>query len=259
MTKEPHKRRKTDRPRPKKEEQYKGLFGFLGLYFKHLQRYMVTGLLVWVPLLVTVWISWWVISNVGFGINRFLDQAWTAFFAKMQTVPFLGFFENYEYRPIMGFLIAILLFLTTGFLTRYLAWRKTIATGETLLAKIPGINRVYLAATQIRDVFIKREGAVFQQVVLVEYPRPGLLVVGFITSREQGVVQQAAGKTLIAVFVPTTPNPTSGFLLYVPENDLTPMDISVEDAMKLIVSGGAYLPGQQSPDELPAAPANHDL
>jgi uncharacterized membrane protein len=203
---------------------------------------MVTGLLVWVPLLVTVWISWWVISKVGLGINRALKGAWTYVIEKVEALPSLGFFGSFEYSPVMGFLLAILLFLTTGFLTRYLVWRKVIAAGEQIVAKIPGISKVYTAVTQIRDVFVRRDGAVFQEVILVEYPRPGLTVVGFITSREQGIVQAAAQKKMIAVFVPTTPNPTSGFLFYVPEEDLTPLNISVEDAMKLIVSGGAFLP-----------------
>jgi uncharacterized membrane protein len=134
-------------------------------------------------------------------------------------------------------------------------WRKVIAAGEQIVAKIPGISKVYTAVTQIRDVFIRRDGAVFQEVILVEYPRPGLTVVGFITSREQGIVQAAAQKKMIAVFVPTTPNPTSGFLFYVPEEDLIPLDIAVEDAMKLIVSGGAFLPVArgEAPAEKPVA------
>jgi uncharacterized membrane protein len=117
-----------------------------------------------------------------------------------------------------------------------------------LVGKIPLISRVYLAVQQIRDVFVNREGAVFQQVVLLEYPRKGIQAVGFVTSDEQGIVQETTGKTLWAVFVPTTPNPTSGFLLYLPPDDLIPLDMSVEDAMKLIVSGGAYIPGVTKPE-----------
>jgi uncharacterized membrane protein len=124
--------------------------------------------------------------------------------------------------------------------------------GEYLVGLIPGINRVYIASQQIRDVFVNRQGAVFQEVVMVEYPRPGLMVVGFVTSREQGIVQDALGTKMVAIFVPTTPNPTSGFLLYVPPKELTPLKISVEEAMKLIVSAGAYLPGTQAIEKLAA-------
>ena len=251
-----YRRRKSDRPSRKRETKHSGPLGFLNLYLRQLQRYMVTGLLVWVPLLVTMWISWWVISKVGFGINRALKSGWTYVVEKLEALPSLGFFGNFEYSPIMGFLLAILLFLTTGFLTRYLVWRKVIASGETIVAKIPGFSKLYTAVTQIRDVFVRRDGAVFQEVILVEYPRPGLTVVGFITSREQGIVQQAAQKKMIAVFVPTTPNPTSGFLFYVPEDDLIPLDISVEDAMKLIVSGGAFLPIAQAEQPVPDSVVN---
>jgi uncharacterized membrane protein len=160
-----------------------------------------------------------------------------------------------------GLLLCILLFLCTGFLTRYIVGRKIIATGEMIVGKIPLISRVYLAVQQIRDVFVNREGAVFQQVVLLEYPRKGIMAVGFITSSDQGIVQETAGRKLNAVFVPTTPNPTSGFLLYLSPDELTPVDMTVEDAMKLIVSGGAYIPGRAPIPELAdesATPADKD-
>ena len=96
--------------------------------------------------------------------------------------------------------------------------------------------------TQIRDVFVRRDGAVFQRVCLVEYPRKGVFAVAFVTSDEQGIVQETMDKKLISIFLPTTPNPTSGFLLYVSEDEITLLDVTVEDAMKLIISGGAYLP-----------------
>jgi uncharacterized membrane protein len=209
---------------------------------------MMTGLMVWVPLIITLWLSWVVITKVTTFIPGVMQYLGKDLLAKWFGV--LSFLEEFQYEEetwwvtLVGILLVVLLFFCTGILTRYLAIRKVIGIGEKLVAMIPGINRVYLAVQQIRDVFVNRGGAVFQRVVLVEYPRPGLLVVGFVTSEEQGIVQKSAKKKLTAIFVPTTPNPTSGFLLYVPPEELTPMDISVEDAMKLIVSGGAYLPGK---------------
>ena len=230
--------------RRKDDDEYHDFRGFVRVYFRQLRRYMVTGLMVWVPLIVTLWISWWVISNVGFGLENFFKSAVERGNELGAKWRWLGFLANLEYIRGFGFLITVFLFLSTGFIARYLAGQKIIAMGERLLGMIPFVNRIYMAAQQIRDVFVSRDGTVFQEVVLVEYPRPGLLVVGFVTSREHGIVQKTAARPLAAVFVPTTPNPTSGFLLYVPPEEITPLDITVEDAMKLIVSGGAFLPSK---------------
>ncbi|QRN81558.1 MAG: DUF502 domain-containing protein [Nocardiopsis sp. BM-2018] len=219
-----------------------GPVGRAALIADTMRRYFSTGLLVWFPLIVTLWVCWWVFTLVAGTIDavflwaiallRFLG-------ARNETLKFL---VNLEYSLGLALLITAALFIATGFLARYLAARKIISFGEDVLARIPLISRVYRAVQQIRDVFINREGAVFQQTVLVDYPRKGCLVVGFVTSAEHGIVQEVTGEDLTAVFVPTTPNPTSGFLLYVKTEEMIVLDISVEDAMKLIVSGGAYLP-----------------
>lgn len=238
------------------EPEYNSLSSFMRVYFKQVQRYVMTGVMVWVPLFITIWVSWWFISKIA-GLIA-VSMAFVEGYVNRvgRRVDLLDFLEHFRFdSPVAslgtGFLLCILLFLCTGFLTRYLVGRKIIATGEMLVGKIPLISRVYLAVQQIRDVFVNREGAVFQQVVLLEYPRKGITAVGFVTSDEQGIVQQTTDKTLWAVFVPTTPNPTSGFLLYLSPEELTPMDMSVEDAMKLIVSGGAYIPGFTDPEEAP--------
>lgn len=241
--------RKAGKRRPRKRarrQPYGGFWGFVGQYFRQLRYYMVTGLLVWVPLIFTAWVTWWLIWNVGGGIESFMKR-WVEKLASMsQRFPSFEFLGEVDYVPGTGFGIAIVLFLTTGFLTKYLVTRKVIASGEQIVARIPLINRVYVAAQQIRDVYINREGSVFQSVVLIEYPRKGVYVVGFLTSKDQGILQHTAGKELMAIFVPTTPNPTSGFLLYLQPEELVHIDISVEDAMKLIVSAGAYLPQRLS-------------
>ena len=211
---------------------------FMRAYFRQMQRYVTTGIMVWVPLFITIWVSWLFVSKIAQTIKFSMDHVETYVNQLGARVPRLGFLEHFRLdSPVAslgtGFLLAVLLFLCTGFLTRYLIGRKIIALGELLVGKIPLISRVYLAVQQIRDVFVNRKGAVFQKVVLLEYPRKGVLGVGFVTSSEQG---------LVAIFVPTTPNPTSGFLLYLRPDEVIEVDMSVEDAMKLIVSGGAYIP-----------------
>ena len=221
----------------KRKIKRSGLAGFWRQSWRQVWRFMVTGLLVWVPLIITGWVSWLVIYRLGFGvenlIKRLLDRL------------------NLYYYPGLGFLIVVALFLTTGFLARYWVGRKLISVGERLLERIPLISKVYGAVVQIRDVFVSREGSIFQYVCLIEYPRPGMIAIAFVTSAEQGIVQESMDKELVAVFVPTTPNPTSGYLVYVPPEDITLLDINVEEAMKLIVSGGAYIPGKTA---LPAEP-----
>lgn len=234
--------------RPPKGE-YNDFPSFIKAFLRHFQRYTITGLLVWVPLLVTAWVAWWFVSKVGGSVNTFMKGRVENLHELADRIPNLGFLQQIDYSPWMGFLIALFLFLTTGFLARYLVGRKIIASLEQFIANIPFINRIYLAVQQIRDVVVGRNGAVFEEVVVLEYPRPGLMVVGFVTSREQGIVQQSTGRNMVAVFVPTTPNPTSGFLLYVPPEELTPLELNVEDAMKLIVSAGAFIPGSETPED----------
>lgn len=242
----------------KREGGSGGLARFIRAYFRQMQRYVTTGIMVWVPLFITIWVSWLFVSKIAQTISFAMEHV-EAYLNELGTrVQTLDFLEHFRFdSPIAalgtGFLLAVLLFLCTGFLTRYLLGRKLIALGEALVGKIPLISRVYLAVQQIRDVFVNREGAVFQRVVLIEYPRKGVLAVGFVTSAEQGAIQHAAGAEHVAIFLPTTPNPTSGFLLYLRPEEVIPVDMSVEDAMKLIVSGGAYVP-PSAPEQVTALP-----
>jgi len=231
-------------------------YSFVRQYIRALRFYLVTGLLVWVPLIVTLWLTWWLFKNVGLGLENLIENGYQAVNDLGERVSGLGFFTQLEYQPGAGFLIAIALFLTTGFFTRYLVGRRVIGAGESILDRIPLVSRIYRAVQQIRDVFITREGAVFQQVCLVEYPREGVYAVAFVTSRDQGIVHQALDKELYSVFMPTTPNPTSGFLLYFKPEEITLLDISVEEAMKLIISAGAYLPGTEAVERLRGARSN---
>ncbi|MDP7638925.1 MAG: DUF502 domain-containing protein [Candidatus Hydrogenedentes bacterium] len=240
----------------KKLSEASPLFRFLIQYFKQLRFYLMTGLLVWMPLIVTVWLTIWLFKKVGGGVASIIESLYGQVNAIGEKYERLQYLTTIEYVPgtgfKTGFLIAAGLFLTTGFFTRYLVGRKTILYGEQILNRIPFIKNVYKAVQQIRDVFINRGGAVFQEVCLVEYPRKGIYAVAFVTSREQGLVQRTTGIPQISIFLPTTPNPTSGFLLYVDPNEIKTLDISVEDAMKLIISGGAFMPSAELPGLLDA-------
>jgi len=194
------------------------------------KKYLITGLMVWVPLIITVWVSWLVIQKVGVG----LDTLFRNLFQMLKL----------QYWPGLGFLSAVAIFMGTGVFARYLVGKRIIAFTERFLDRIPFISRVYRAVQQIRDVFVTRNGTVFQYVCLVQYPRSGMFAVGFVTSAEQGLVQATVGRELVSVFVPTTPNPTSGYLVFLAPEEIQIVDMPVEEAMKLIVSGGAYLPSK---------------
>ena len=212
-----------------------GVRGFLLLYARALRRDLVAGMLVWVPLIVTIWVVWWLITYIGFSANTTIEWGVTQLTTVGQRI------------SVLGFLLALLLFLTPGFIARYFVGRAIIDTAERIVTAIPLISRVYTAAKQIRDTFVNREGNVFQRVVMLEYPRTGVYVIGFVTSERKGIVQEVTEADLTAVFVPTTPNPTSGFLLYVPSDQLTTLPVTVEDAMKMTISGGAFTPEQLIP------------
>lgn len=224
-------------------DDHKGIIGFLRLYWRELTRYMFTGMLVWVPLMITAWVAWFFIKRFWLGTEDLIDDTIARMHVLASKYPIIGWTENIQYNFGMGALVVIALFLTTGFLARFIVGRRIIEMGERIVERIPLISRVYKAVVQIRDVFINRQGAVFQHVCLVEYPREGMIAVAFVTSKEHGLVQELIGKDLHAVFIPTTPNPTSGYLVYLPPEDITLVDVSVEEAMKLIVSAGAYIPG----------------
>ena len=231
-----------------KEEDSTGLFGFLRLYFAEFWRYMVTGMLVWVPLMITAWVTWFFIERFILGTENLIRNG-IGWIHRTTYGTILEWTVYFNYYPGMGALVVVALFLTTGFLTRFIVGRRIISIGERIVDQIPLISRVYRSVQQIRDTFIGRKGAVFQNVAIVEYPRAGMYAVAFVTSTEKGIVQNTVGKELHAVFVPTTPNPTSGYLVYLPPDDIRIIDVTVEEAMKLIVSGGAYIPGGENEDE----------
>jgi uncharacterized membrane protein len=223
---------------------------FIKQYLRAFRFYLLTGLIVWTPLLVTVWLTWWLFTKVGGNIENLIENIYAWLNGLAVKYDRLGFLAALEYRKGYGFLIAIALFLTTGFIARNIIGMRIIRSIERMFSRVPGINRIYKAVGQIRDVVVGRQGAVFQKVCVIEYPRQGVHVVAFVTSKERGIVQESLDKELVAVFVPTTPNPTSGFLLYLKPEDVREIELEVEEAMKLIISGGAYIPGKDEEELL---------
>ena len=146
--------------------------------------------------------------------------------------------QMHGYWSLVALVLAMVLISVVGVLARYYIGKKVIDWTDRVLMRVPLLNKFYGAIKQVNDAFAGSKHS-FKTVVLVEFPGPGNYSVGFITSEQRGEIQQKTGKKLISVFVPTTPNPTSGFLILVPEEKLTKLDMSVTNAIKYIVSLGA--------------------
>ena len=152
------------------------------------------------------------------------------------------FFGLETLLAVVGLLAGILALTILGFLSNYVLGKFFISTTEKVLDKVPFLSTVYRSVKQIVETFGKDNRAVFREVVLVEYPRKDCWVLGFVTAEGSIETESKIKKKITNVFVPTTPNPTSGFLLLVPQEDVIALDISVGDGMKMLISGGAVIP-----------------
>ena len=200
--------------------------------FKHfvtaLRRYLVAGLLIWVPLAATV-----LIFSLLLG---FADRALLLLPQDLrQSLLDLQI-------PGLGAILAIALLLITGFLGANLIGRRLVHTYERILDRIPLVRSVYGSIKHFAEIVFSEDGTSFKKVLLIEYPRKGLYSLCFLTSENPHEVQHRTGEEVVTVFLPTTPNPTSGFMLFVPRKDTVELDMAVDDALKLIISLGVVVP-----------------
>jgi uncharacterized membrane protein len=157
---------------------------------------------------------------------------------------------------IAALLLVIVVCFLVGSIARSLLGKKLYRIGDRILAGLPGLNRIYIHIRHISEVLIAQRQALFKEVVVVEYPRKGIFSIGFLTARmppelDRQMRGPGAGGELVSIFVPTTPNPTSGLMILVPRSDVRSLPLNVAEAMKLIISGGAVLPGQDTVDQRP--------
>jgi len=188
-----------------------------------LKNYFLTGLLVILPIFITVYVVLFLI--------RAMDVVLKFIPAKYQPE-----------IPGLGLILAAILISAVGLLTRNFAGRKVVQLGEKMVDRIPLVRIIYSGVKQLLEAFFVQKTAAFRRVALLEYPRRGVYVIGFITGESRGEVQRKTDKNMINVFVPTTPNPTSGFYVLIPEDELVALDMTIEDAFKLIISGGIFTP-----------------
>lgn len=224
----------------------RSLFRLLGNAFR---RNMGAGLLIFVPVALTVWlvsVAWnWLDRPVRglFALPKPEETGIAAAVARLLHGTIGSWVEVLDF-PGVGLLVLFAGIFLLGFLARTFIGRALVGLGEWIVRHIPLIRGVYGGAKQIMEALIANEGSEFRHVVLFEYPRKGIYAIGFATSAASGEIQARTREETVNVFLPTTPNPTSGYLLIVPRKDLTYMEMSVEDAVKLIISGGIVPPKQ---------------
>ena len=198
-----------------------------------IKNYFITGLLATIPIGVTIYILRVVIGMMD-NILKILPS-------KFHPDTYLPF-----HIPGLGSIATVVLIFIIGVLTQSFLGRKVVSIGEWILSKIPLVRNIYIAIKQLTGAIFVQNSKEFKRVVMVEYPRKELWVIGFVTGITEGEVQTKTKKRVVNVFVPTTPNPTSGFYLLVPEKDIISLDMTVEDAFKLVVSGGIVSPPEKA-------------
>lgn len=199
--------------------------------FKSLRRYLMAGLLIWLPLALTILIFLFLL--------RFADQA-------LLLLP-TQYKEWLPPVPGLGALLAVLILLLTGFFGANLLGQRMVRFYEDVLHRIPFVRSVYGAIKHFAEIVFSEEGRSFKKVLLIEFPRPGLYSICFLTSEDVREVQERTEDDVITVFMPTTPNPTTGFMMFVARKDTVELDMPVEEALKMIISLGVVVPQWQNP------------
>ena len=201
-----------------------------GRFRTHMRGYFLAGVLVTAPIGITFYISWLLIRWVDSKITPLIPQSYNP----ETYLPFAV--------PGLGLVVVFLVLTFIGWSTAGLLGRLWTRLTERLLARMPVIRSVYGAVKQIIETILKQQSNAFRQVVLFEYPRRGSWALGFITGETLGEVQSLTSDDVVNVFLPTTPNPTSGYLLFIPKKDLVVLKMTVEEGIKMVVSGGIVTP-----------------
>lgn len=194
-------------------------------FWRHIYSRMLTGVVFVVPVILTIWVLQIIYGLLDGPLRLLLNLVWRPVF-------------GWELPSGVGLVLTLLLLYGSGVLAANVFGRRFLEFGESLLQRMPLVNSVYNAARQVVRTLSRSEQPAFQRVVLVEFPSKGLWTVAF----QVGTIHMGQGRQLVKVYVPTTPNPTSGFLQLLPQENVHPTDISVEDAMKMVVSGGILAP-----------------
>jgi len=193
------------------------------------RNYLIGGLLIWIPIMITVWV-------VRF-LTGILDSSLLLLPPSWRPEAVFG-----TYVPGVGIVLSLVLLFVTGVVVKNLFGGQIVAGLESLVRRIPVVGSVYGGAKTFSETVLTDKGKSFKQVVMVEFPRNGVFSIGFITSHELEEAQARTAQEVTCVFVPTTPNPTTGFLVMVPKDELIHMDMTVDEAFKMLLTLGVVVP-----------------
>jgi uncharacterized membrane protein len=196
---------------------------------RKIRNYMIGGLLIWIPIMITVWV-------VRF-LSGILDNSLVLLPPSWRPEAIVG-----TYVPGVGIILSLLLLFFTGVLVKNLFGGQMVAGLESLVRRIPVVGAVYAGAKTFSETVLTDKGTSFKQVLIVEFPRKGAWSIGFLTAEDLEEVRARTGEDMISVFVPTTPNPTTGFIIVVKRSEVVFLDMSVDEAFKMILTLGVVAP-----------------
>lgn len=222
-------------PETPPEAPQRGRFGMS--LAARLRAYLFAGILVTAPISITFYLAWLFIN----AIDGLVAGVIPARYNPETYMPFSV--------PGIGLLVVLLFLVFVGMFAAGFVGRMVVRLGEAIVARMPVIRGIYSALKQIFETVLANQSNAFREVVLVEYPRRGIWAIGFITGTTEGEIQNLTADEVVNVFLPTTPNPTSGFLLFVPRSDLVRLNMGVEEGIKMVVSGGIVTPPDPRPPE----------
>ena len=200
-----------------------------------MKKYLITGLLIWIPLAITIWVLHLIVTT--------MDQTLTLL--PFDFRPEFKLFDRVIHIPGLGVIGTILVVLLTGLFASNIIGQRLITFWENLLGRIPVVKTLYHGVKQVSDTMFAPGGQAFRKALLVQYPRQGCWTIAFQTGQPNGEVANHLQGEHVSVYVPTTPNPTSGFFLMMPKNDVVELDMSVDDALKYVISMGVVTPGSR--------------
>lgn len=198
-----------------------------------IRRWVIAGLLVWVPLVVTLWVLQLLIN--------FLDRSLMLVPEPWRPENLLGYAI-----PGIGIVLSLVLIVVTGALAANIIGKRVVRAGESLLARIPLVRTIYSSVKRLTETVLDENGTSFRKVFLIEWPRRELWTLAFQTGEPVASVQDSTQQEMLTIFVPTTPNPTSGFIMFAPREDVIELDMSVEDAVRMVISLGSVTPEGQA-------------